>query len=239
MIKGIYEAGAGMMARLAAQDITANNLANANTAGFQREVAGMRARLMPPGTTGAGSGKLPAQLIQPYSTPDMRPGILEHTGAATDLALDGPGYLMTQTAAGPRLVRGGAMHVNAGGELATAGGDAVLGTDGNPIRVGGTAWTVKQDGAITAGGVTLGKLRVVLPTGAMQHEGGTVLSAAGVKDAPPNSVRVLQGSLQHSNVEPVREMVDMIAGVRAYEASQKSLTAQDGTLQQLFSILQR
>ena len=36
-----------------------------------------------------------------------------------------------------------------------------------------------------------------------------------MKDAPGGSVRVLQGFLEHSNVEPVREMVDMISGVRA------------------------
>ncbi|MNL45487.1 Flagellar basal-body rod protein FlgG [compost metagenome] len=41
---------------------------------------------------------------------------------------------------------------------------------------------------------------------------------------------MLQGYLEASNVNPVREMVEMIAVQRAYEASQKMISAQDETL---------
>src|SRR5204862_360478 len=43
MLTGLYQAAEGMKVRLAAQDIIANNLANAGTAGFQREITLIRA----------------------------------------------------------------------------------------------------------------------------------------------------------------------------------------------------
>ena len=41
----------------------------------------------------------------------------------------------------------------------------------------------------------------------------------------------MQGYIEQSNVNVVKEMVDMISVTRAYEASQKALQAQDGTLE--------
>src|SRR5438132_654797 len=121
MLRGIYQAAAGMKARLAVQDIIANNLANAGTAGFQREVASIQARMLPvadaigapPSASGLPSGPREAFLfLRPSSAPDTREGVLQRTGVDTDVALDGPGYLLTQTARGARLTRGGPLRVN-------------------------------------------------------------------------------------------------------------------------------
>ena len=48
-----------------------------------------------------------------------------------------------------------------------------------------------------------------------------------------------QGLVERSNVEPVKEMVNMIAGVRAYEASQRAVLAQDESLQSLLEVLKQ
>lgn len=45
-----------------------------------------------------------------------------------------------------------------------------------------------------------------------------------------SDIQVRQGYLETSNVNVVREMVDMITAYRAYEASQKAIQAQDQTL---------
>jgi flagellar basal body rod protein FlgG len=192
------------------------------------------------GETGSGpaaAGLTPREVLEPVSAPDTRSGVLQQTGAGADIALDGPGYLMVQTAGGQRLLRGGSMHANRQGFLATSGGDPLLSTDGRPLSVGSGDWQVAPDGAVTAGGRTLGRLRIVRPAGSVQAEGASLASAAGVQNVPAADVRVRQGFLERSNVEPVQEMVDMIAGVRAYEASQKAVVAQDESLQSLLDAL--
>src|SRR5207244_9959536 len=88
MLKGLYEAAAGMKARLAAQEIIASNLANAGTTGFQREIASIQAQRgweMADGRwlmgTGQTAGHQPSTInhqpstllyLRPFSVPDTR-----------------------------------------------------------------------------------------------------------------------------------------------------------------------
>ena len=243
MLKGLFDAAAGMKARLAAQDVISNNLANAGTTGFQRQVLSIQAHLLPTaGAIGAGSATAanahsPREVLEPVSAPDTQPGIMQQTGSSSDIALDGPGYLMVQTSGGPRLIRGGSLHANSQGSLATLAGDPLLDTSGRTIAVGAKNWQVTPDGEISSEGRLLGRLRVVRPAGSVQAEGATLASTAGVQNVPSGAVRIRQGFLEHSNVEPVAEMINMIAGVRAYEASQKAVLAQDESLQSLLEVL--
>lgn len=246
MLKGLYDAAAGMKARLAAQDIIASNLANAGTTGFQRQVLSIQSRALPvlsgaatPFATTAATARSPREVIEPVSVPDTRPGVLQQTGVNTDVALDGPGYLVVGTARGARLIRGGSLHPNRQGDLATVDGDPLLSVAGKPIPVGNKAWQVAPDGTVTANGASLGRLRVARPTGPVRAEGATLASAARLQDVAVGAVQVRQGVLEHSNVQPVTEMVDMIAGVRAYEASQRAVHAQDESLQSLLDIVKQ
>jgi flagellar basal-body rod protein FlgG len=262
MLKGLFDAAAGMKARLAVQDIISSNLANAGTDGFQRQVVAIHARSLPPASVTARIHPLraaaaqfqaqraadadpgrpvstPREVLEPYSAADNRVGVMQQTGASTDLALEGPGYLVVQSAAGTRLIRGGSLHPNAQGHLATLDGDALLGTDGKPIPIAGKEWQVAPDGTVSVAGSVAGRLRIVRPTGPVKAEGASLASAARLQDVPASTVRVRQSVLEHSNVEPVTEMVDMIAGVRAYEASQRAVLAQDQSLQNLLEILRK
>jgi flagellar basal-body rod protein FlgF len=135
MLKGLYQAAEGMKVRLEAQDVISNNLANAGTAGFQREISMIRAERIPePAYAGRHEQRLdvprwpPLEHLNTYSVPDTHGGVLQRTGVGTDVALDGPGYLVVQTEAGLRLVRGGALHTNAEGHLVTLAGDPLLST---------------------------------------------------------------------------------------------------------------
>jgi flagellar basal-body rod protein FlgF len=238
MIRGIYDAALGMTARIAAQDAIANNLANAGTNGFQREVTAMRLRFVPGHGFGLNSTES-HEILEAAGATDTRAGALAQTGSLMDIALDGPGYLVVNTPQGERLFRGGSLHVSKQGELVNSSGDAVLSADAKPIMVGAGSWKVGQDGTVTVGRKTAGRIRVVVPEGGAKREGNSLIATGAVRDVAPGTVQVIQGYLEKSNVEPVREMVDMIAGMRAYEANQRSIVAQDQTLQSLFEILRR
>jgi flagellar basal-body rod protein FlgG len=56
---------------------------------------------------------------------------------------------------------------------------------------------------------------------------------------PAVNVRVHQGTLETSNVEPVRTMVGMIANLRTYEAGQRMIQAQDQSLERVIDLLRR
>jgi flagellar basal-body rod protein FlgF len=246
MLKGLYDASAGMKARLAVQDIIASNLANAATSGFQRQIVSIQSHALPmadggsnPPAATASSTRSPREVLEPVSAPDTRPGVLQQTGVSTDVALDGPGYLVVGTARGNRLIRGGSLHPNRHGDLATLEGDPVLSANGKPIPVGDKSWQVAPDGTVTSGGAALGRLRVVRPGGPVRTEGATLASAARLQDVAAGTVQVRQGVLERSNVDTVSEMVNMIAGVRAYEASQRAVLAQDESLQSLLDIIKQ
>lgn len=245
MLSGLFQSAAGMKVRLQVQEIIANNLANAQTAGFQREIASIQSHAQARPGPGEGASpaatyvRTPSEFLEIHSSPDRRPGALHDTAAPADLALDGEGYLLVQSPSGPRLIRGGHMSVNARGQLATSAGDPLQSTDGSPITVGDRRWRVAADGTVSVNDAPVGRLRIVLPEGLTRREGAQLLWAASLKDAPAGSVRVLQGFIEHSNVNAVGEMVEMIAGMRAYETAQRAFLAQDQTLQSLFDAIRR
>jgi flagellar basal-body rod protein FlgF len=246
MLKGLYDASAGMKARLAVQDIIASNLANAATNGFQRQIVSIQSRPLPMAEGGANSAdattasaRSPREVLEPVSAPDTRPGVLQQTGVNTDVALDGPGYLVVGTAGGTRLIRGGSLRANRQGDLATIDGDPLLGANGKPIHVGDKSWQLFPDGTVAAGGAAQGRLRIVRPGGPVRTEGAKLASAGRLQDIDAGAVRVRQGVLERSNVDTVSEMVNMIAGVRAYEASQRAVLAQDESLQSLLEVVKQ
>ena len=61
---------------------------------------------------------------------DFAAGPSEQTKNPLDVAIDGNGFLVVQTAAGERYTRDGGLQINNQGQLVTASGDPVLGTSG-------------------------------------------------------------------------------------------------------------
>lgn len=242
MLKGLYSVASGMKARLAEQDVRANNLANAGTPGFQRELAFAVSRKSAPLVQPLSTRPRPAASIEALdvnSVVDRRPGQMQDTGSDTDVALEGSGYFVVRTPAGTRLSRGGVLRPNLQGELATLSGEPVLDTTGNPIRIGDNRYKVDERGQVSVDGAVLGRLRVVMPSAEVRHAGGGLLSSSAYRDAAADSYQVRQGTLEQSNVNPIEEMVAMITGQRGYEMAQKCAQSQDTTLEQLLGVLRR
>src|SRR6185369_12280426 len=122
--------------------------------------------------------------------------------------------------------RNGAMQINNQGQLVTSEGDQVLG-DAGPISIQPTdnSVTIGQDGTITVreGNSKVdslrGSLRLVNFTDAAQlrKDGGSTFAPVnGAAPQPTKTSRVIQGSLEKSNVSGVIEMTRMIELTRAY-----------------------
>lgn len=199
------------------QETTANNLANASTAGFKGDRITARMAEGDP-------HPVPVQAI------DLRQGTLRDTGRPFDLALKGDGFLVVSTPQGERLTRGGSLAVDNDGLLVDNHGNAVLG-DGGPIRVAGRSVVIGTDGTVTVDGARAGQLRIetVADPSTLTKEGAGRFIAGG-KTQAANDVTVAQGALEDANVDPLLGTVDLIMIQRAYAANLDVLKTMDGVM---------
>jgi flagellar basal-body rod protein FlgG len=238
VVRGLQFAAAAMTAEQTRQDAIAHNLANASTPGFRRILVALesgaptelhrRDRVAPSAIGDMGAGPDAPRVVV-----DIRQGSLAQTGDKTDLAIDGPGFLAAE---GGRYVRSGRLGVDTSGNL-TIGGVRVVGENAGgaagPLKVGDVNVVIGEDGSVRrVSGEGLGRLRLVsIEARALAPAGDgvyRVLDARGVKDGAGSVLR--QGVREHSNVNPVEEMVQMIAGMRSYEAAMRVIQTTDESL---------
>jgi flagellar basal-body rod protein FlgF len=214
MSNGIYVATAGAVAQSQALDATANNIANATTAGFHGDRVTFRealtaARSPDIASVGAGTTRV-----------DLAPGALQPTENPLDLALEGDGYFAVNTPAGPRYTRAGNFQLDTGRNLVTVDGNKLRGDGGAPIAIPpeATVVGVAPDGTVSADGNPVGKLQLAkFAPNQVKRDGGTLFSATGapIGGDPP---RVRSGMLESSNVNVVRGVVDLVKVSRLYES---------------------
>jgi flagellar basal-body rod protein FlgF len=219
-------------------DVVSNNIANLNTTGFKADGNVFEEYLMPGARESGLSGRdARVSFVQDRATwQDFSQGPIQQTGNPLDVAVDGAGFLAVQTPKGERYTRNGALQINAAGELVTSEGHRVLG-DGGPVvfQPQDRDVTIARDGTISvpgATGGTRGKLRLVnfANPQRLQKDGASLFAApAGVTaDAAP-AARVVQGSIEKSNVRAVLEMTRMIDVTRTY-ATMATMLQQQGEL---------
>jgi flagellar basal-body rod protein FlgF len=227
MDSGFYAACTALMGRSQALDLVANNLANVSTPGFRAQHEVFRSLL-------ASSSILPMsglnQAVNNYSVLggsqlDFTQGSLEKTGNDLDLAIQGSGFFVAQTANGQVFTRNGNFHVSPKGRLVTAEGDPVLGDSGLIDIVGGPV-SVSSDGTISVNGAVAGQLRIVdFPAGTnLTNVGATYYSAPPKTEVPAQGASVQQGSLESSNVNPVASAVELVTLQRYAELMQRALS---------------
>jgi flagellar basal-body rod protein FlgF len=222
-INGFSSAAAALRYWERRQEVAANNLANSETHGFKAErVFGrMIDDLLPVADT-----------VTNYGTGALRP-----TGNTLDLALDGPGFFVVETANGERYTRGGAFRLDSEGRVVDANGNALLGEGGEIVASGGDL-QIDREGVVRAGGTEVGRLRVVgHPEGArFAHEGANLFVPNGAEEPmEPGARSVRQGMVEESNVNTMDSMVDMISIQRAYASVQKAMVVMDEVRQTISS----
>lgn len=208
-----------------ALDIVANNIANADTAGFKLEQLMVQAEDATPPAPDAPSI---AYVLDRGLVRDFSPGALEATGGAFDVAIDGDGFLQVQTAEGVRYTRDGRLAVNAKNQLVSRAGDPVLGDGGRPIILDPTRGdpSIAKDGAISQGAIPVGRLSAVrfVDLSRLSKTSNNLYAApADMVSAPATDSQLRQGVVERSNVKPVVEITNLIEITRAYERVSKMM----------------
>ena len=212
------------------QERVANNLANVNTVGYKRDRTFTEALDEYLDDEGAPrSERLTAQWA------DAAQGPVESTGTPLDVAIDGEGFFVfTDDETGAAVyARAGRFSLDAEGTLRDLTGRAVEG-DGGPVQIppSGGAISISRTGEVTVGGQAVGTLSVVRFDNPMQLRrlDGATFDAAGMEPVPVENPVIMQGYVEASNVDAVREMADMIAYYRQFESQQKMLQTTDQIL---------
>ncbi len=241
LIRGIYIAASGMLAESLRADVTANNLANVNTAGFKKDFAVMKdyadrqIRRVNDGEKEQEIGSMGAGAWIDAIATRHTSGTMQNTGNSLDFALEGKGFFAVETPAGVRYTRNGAFTRTAGGELVNQDGYRVLGQNG-PINLepAGQAGkvTVSEDGRIFLDLVENNTLQLFgfEDESKLRKEGANLYRPPEGTEPQPATPAVRQGVLELSNVNVISEMLNMIAGFRAYETNSKVVQTHDNLL---------
>ncbi|HOV09265.1 MAG TPA: flagellar basal-body rod protein FlgF [Spirochaetota bacterium] len=193
---------------------------------------------------------------------DFDQGSLQRTENSFDLAIEGRGFFTVMTERGERYTRDGSFTINQDGILMTHNGNPVMGEKGI-IRVHHNNFIVNEHGEVIVNGDLSADPRDVVTMASNNWSNPIVLDRLKIVDfenireikkegdsmyreteysgppIPPSEFKVVQGFLEKSNVNIVREMVDMIEVQRSYEANQKTVTSHDQTLGKLINEVAR
>ena len=248
MDPGLRTAATGMTAQQMRVEVIANNLANVNTTGFKRSRAHFEDLLYQmveaPSTVGEAAESTEGIQIgrgtrlSAVQRIDLQ-GAIEQTGRPLDMAIDGDGYFSVTLPDGTQaFTRDGSFTISDQGVIVTNGG--------YPLEPGITIPTEAKELSISSTGVVtavvdntgepteIGRLELVRFANApgLRAMGENLFAQTVASGEPTRGFpqedgfgRLMQGSLEASNVEVVQEMVDMIAALRAYEVNSKAVKA--------------
>lgn len=237
MIRGLYSAASGMMAEAERTDVISNNLANANTPGFKKDIAVTKdfADILiqrvndgadAPIIGSMGTGVMVDEVATSYTA-----GTVRNTGNDFDLAIEGRGFFTVETPQGVRYTRNGTFAKSTQGELVTSDGYRVVGENG-PIIINGSKMSVSGDGRVLVDNLEVGKLRMrdFADEKQLRKEGSSLVIAPNDQQGQPVTGSVRQGALEISNVNVIGEMVNLITNYRSYEINGKVVQSHDQLL---------
>lgn len=259
-ITALHSAATGLRALSTRIDVVANNLANAETTAFKRSRLNfedlMYLALRQPGTTNAAGDISPAGIFVGLGTKisnsqlDLEQGSMENTGRPLDIGIQGSGFfkvqIMDSIGGGVGYTRNGNFFVNNDGELVLGIGDGYKLIPPINIPQNTSEISISQDGNIEViiGGSTtkqqVGTMTItsfINPQG-LSLQGGSIYTETTASGPPVDNVpgeggtgQLLQGFLEASNVDPVKELVTLIKTQRAFELNSQSIQTADQALQ--------
>ncbi len=231
MNRALYAAATGMAAQQQNLDVVADNLANADVAGFKSAQATFEA-IGGNASLGTASSGVRAVFSQ---------GKLVKTGGPFDVAIDGAGFFAVVRDGQSGFTRAGAFSRAADGTLRNAEGWSLRGVH---IPANALDVTVAPSGRVTAtldarAGVLVGQIRLTaFPAPERLRPVGSAIFAATTdsglaREIPSGGDRqpkIAFGMLERSNVSTIESMMAILTAQRAYEANAKVVQASDEML---------
>lgn len=247
MVRGLYTAYTGMINQQKRLDTVTNNLANASTTGFKREgltsksfdqmlTVKLNDLSVPYLNEGIGKMSLGVKIGENYT--DYSQGSLKETGNTYDLALAGNGFFTISYTdkkgnTSEKYTRDGEFTMDSEGYLRTLEGDYVQGKGGAiMIPVETSEVSIRDNGDIYADGEYVDSLRIVdfEDYNNIEKFGENLYNVVDGATETESTAAVKQGYLEMSNINVVKEMVEMITISRAYESNQKLIQTEDDML---------
>ncbi|MFN0010753.1 MAG: flagellar basal-body rod protein FlgG [Phycisphaerales bacterium] len=268
-IIALQSAASALSALNTSLDVTSNNLANVNTPGYKASRANFQDLLYieraQPGTENANGDQRPIGLyvglgVEVSGTQlDFTSGSPISTGRDLDVAIEGTGFFRVQT---EDALGGGFAYTRAGSFTLNSDGEIVLANDqGRRLE---PSITVPADAlrpiAIRPDGrVFVSQVGQVEPVEIGQFQTAAFINPSGLKQVgenlytetaasgPPligdpgtDTRGTLSGTfLESSNVDPTRELIDLIKTQRAFEMNSNTIRAVDQTLQNVANLRSR
>lgn len=246
---GLYQSASSLAALERWQETVSQNITSSQTTGYRKRT--IQFSTEPAGEIHPDSqSKIGLDSGVPTLFPKTTGGInflageMMPTRRELDVAIQGEGFFEVQLPDGEGMAytRSGEFRLRPDRTLVTAAGLEVMSEAGSPIVLlpGGGAVSINQDGTIFQGNIALGKLSIqrfentaaLIPT-----SGGMFKAGPGAGMEQVDEPDLMQGYLEQSNVQPLREMVDLVLISRAYEANQKMITTLDQQMQKALEAL--
>jgi len=257
MNSALWVAKTGLDAQQTRLSVISNNLANANTMGFKSSRAVFEDLLYQNvrqvGAQSSEGTQLPSGLmigtgVRTVATEKSHAqGNLVQTEGSLDLAIQGRGFFQVLRPDGSlAYTRDGSFQLSATGEVVTAGGYLVqpaitVPTDAQSVTIGSDG-TVSVSTAGATAPTQIGNIQLAdfaNPTG-LQPIGENQFLESGASGSPTTGTpglssigSLVQGALESSNVNSVKELVSLIETQRAYEMNSKAISTADQMLQYL------
>jgi flagellar basal-body rod protein FlgG len=253
MLRGLWSAASGMAAQKLTIDVIANNLANVNTAGFKKSRTDfqdlMYQTISEAGSTTETGDQIPVGIQVGMGTMPVgvhkifEQGDFEETKNELDLAIEGKGFFKVISNEEEVYSRAGNFKLDSDRNIVTANGDKLQPEMTIPentvtiaIDANGTVTVFDPDGT----GTSLGAIELYSfpnPAGLFSQGHNLYRATDGSGEAvsgTPGSDgmgTIVQGFVEVSNVDVVKEMVSMIMAQRAYEANSKTIKTADNMMQ--------
>lgn len=237
MQNGLYVAVSAQVALQRRLETVADNIANMNTVGYRATGVSFESEL-------ARAGDTTLNFVSPGTDfVSRRMGGLVKTDNPLDFAVQGNGWFGIQTPSGAAYTRDGRARIDESGTLRTLNGDPILDAGGAPILVDGAAGplTVSSDGMISQSGRQVGAIGLftIDPDARLTRaeNSGVVPDKPALPILDFTRDGVVQGAVESSNVDPVREMSRLIEITRAFDGVAAEASQSEGSLQDAIKTL--
>ena len=217
-----------------------HNIANANTIGFKRRASSFSGKLAEQTSkldSKSGGG------IEFKSEIDFTQGHFEQTERPLDLAINGNAFFVIESPEDTKFTRNGQLNLNNIGQIVDCHGRLISGENGPitiPAGISQSQIQVSGDGSISAAGANVGKIRMV----EFGDDMNSLMPAGNNCFVAPNDVTpvassgslVLQGYRESSNVDSVRETINLLTVSRMYEASMKVMSKKSDSTKSILNV---